>query len=173
MFIMKLVGCILIFCSTSGIGFLYAKEFEHRQEDLNSLKTMALQLRGEIRYAMTALPEAVEHIAKRHDGRLQPFLFEISKKLSERSGESMLQIWSACEEKLSVTSLTKQDKLFLHQLGESLGYLDKEMQLATIDLFLTQVEQTLKELETIGKEKKRLYKSFGILTCIFLVIIIL
>lgn len=170
---MKLAGCILILCSTSGIGFLYAKEVERRQEDLYEIKTIALQLRGEIRYAMTALPEALEHIAKRNGGRIRPFLLEICKKLSEYSGESMLHIWTACEEKLNVTSLTKKDKLSFHQLGESLGYLDKEMQLATIDLFLEQTEETLRELETVGREKKRLYKSLGILAGVFLVIIIL
>lgn len=173
MLFVKLAGCILILFSTSGIGFLYAGELVRRQEDLCALKTMAIHLRGEIRYAMTALPEAVEHVAKRHDGRLKPFLTEISKRLSERNGESMVQIWTDCEEKLKVTSLTKKDKLSLHQLGESLGYLDKEMQLATIDLFLSQTEEAIIELAKVAKERKRLYQSLGILSGAFLIILIL
>lgn len=170
---MKIAGCILILCSTTGIGFLYAGEIKKRQEDLYAMRNVALLLRGDIRYAMTALPEAFEHVAKRHNGRLKEFLTALSEQLNQRSGESMATIWTNCEAKLNNTALSKKDKQTLHQLGESLGYLDKEMQLGTIDLFISQTEEELEELMKVGKERTRLYKSLGILLGVFVVIIIL
>lgn len=170
---MKIVGCILIMCSTSGMGYLYAGEVKRRQEDLKATRSVALLLRGDIRYAQTPLPEAFENVAKRHEGRLLEFLCEVAARLKERNGLSFAEIWGQAESYLSDTSLTKKDKLLLHQLGESLGYLDKEMQLNTIDLFLSQTEESIAELSKEMVTRMRLYRSIGIMAGIFVVIIIL
>lgn len=170
---MKIIGCILILCSTSGMGHLYAGEIKRRQEDIRSCRRIALLLRGDIRYAQTPLPEAFENVAKRHEGRLSLFVQNLAEKLKERNGLSFAEIWGQAEESLNNTSLNKKDKELLHQLGESLGYLDKEMQINTIDSFLDQTEETIKELSNEMSSQMKLYKSIGIMTGIFVIILII
>ena len=57
--------------------------------------------------------------------------------------------------------------------GENLGYLDKEMQLATIDLYLATIETEIEEAVRTVKEKTYLYNSLGVMAGIFLTIILI
>ena len=170
----KITGCVLIISSSSGMGFLLANDIRRRMEDLKSAKTIALLLRGDIRYAHTALPEALENVAKRHEGRLSPFLKRVAKELHQYNGVSFTQVWKlAMEEELKNTSLSKGDKVSLLQFGEQLGYLDKDMQINHIDWYLSQVEEDMKEISSEAKDKMRLYKSLGVLFGILVTILIL
>lgn len=63
----KIIGCVFIISSCTGMGFLFASEIKRRIEDLKAAKSMAILLRGDIRYAQTALPEALENAARRHE----------------------------------------------------------------------------------------------------------
>lgn len=174
MIALKIVGCIFIISSCAGMGFLFASELKHRLEDLKSARSMAILLRGDIRYAQTALPEALENAAKRHEGRLAPFLKRVSSELKQYSGTSLKDIWKqAVKEELSHTSLSKKDKECLLQLGDQLGYLDKDMQMNTIDWYITQVDEIMKDITAESKQKMRLYQSLGVLFGLFVIILIL
>jgi stage III sporulation protein AB len=98
----------------------------------------------------------------------------VADKLNELGGVSFAAIWSESIGKgLENTSLSKKDLLNLVQFGENMGYLDKEMQLNTIDLYLTQIEEEIKELSKTVKEKTYMYNTLGILGGIFLTIVML
>lgn len=172
--LMKIVGCILVILSSTGIGFFFSNEIKCRIEDMKELRKLIVLLRGDIRYANTPLPEAINAIARREVGRFQKFLSGVSEKLNELSGSTFSEIWkSAVEKDLTDTSLTKKDKLHLIQFGDNLGYLDKEMQMNTLDLFITQMEDEIKELSKTVKEKSYLFNSLGIMAGIFITIIML
>lgn len=174
MIALKIVGCILIISSCAGTGFLLASELQRRLEDLKAAKSMAILLRGDIRYAQTALPEALENAARRHEGRLAPFLKRVSGELKQYSGTSLKEIWrKAVKEELSHTALSKKDKECLVQLGDHLGYLDKDMQMNTIDWYITQVDEIMKDITAESKQKMRLYQSLGVLFGLFVIILIL
>lgn len=174
MFVIKIIGCILIISSCTGMGCLFAGEIRRRLEDLKAAKSMAMLLRGDIRYAQTALPEALENAARRHEGRLAPFLKRVSNELKQYSGTSLKEIWKrAIKEELVQTSLTKKDKECLLQLGDQLGYLDKDMQMNTIDWYILQVEEIMKDISAGATQKIRLYQSLGVLFGLFVVILIL
>lgn len=174
MFALKVVGCILIIGSCTGMGCLFGSEIKRRMEDLKAAKSVAILLRGDIRYAQTALPEALENAAKRHEGRMAPFLKRVSGELKQYSGTSLKEIWvRAVNEELKNTSFTKKDRECLMQLGEQLGYLDKNMQMNTIDLYITQVEELMKDISSDAKQKIHLYQSLGVLFGIFVIILIL
>lgn len=169
----KITGCVLIISSSSGMGFLLANDIRKRLEDLRSAKTIALLLRGDIRYAHTALPEALENVARRHDGRMSPFLKRVARELHKYNGLSFTEIWKqAMEEELRNTSLSKKDKVSLLQFGEQLGYLDKDMQINHIDWYIAQLDDDMKEITSEAKDKMRLYKSLGVLFGILVTILL-
>ncbi|MDD5937021.1 MAG: stage III sporulation protein AB [Clostridiales bacterium] len=169
----KITGCVLIISSSSGMGFLLANDIRKRLEDLRSAKTIALLLRGDIRYAHTALPEALENVARRHDGRMSPFLKRVARELHKYNGLSFTEIWKqAMEEELKNTSLSKKDKVSLLQFGEQLGYLDKDMQINHIDWYIAQLDDDMKEITSEAKDKMRLYKSLGVLFGILVTILL-
>jgi stage III sporulation protein AB len=174
MLITKMIGCILVILSSAGMGFFFSNEVKCRIEDLKELRKLIVLLRGDIRFGNTPLPEAVSAIARRHKGYYAPFFTKVSTRLNELSGITFQDIWKdAVENELNDTALSKKDKLQLLQFGENLGYLDKDMQMNTLELFLSQLEDEINELSKTVKEKAYLYNSLGIMAGIFVSIIML
>jgi len=172
--ITKVVGCILIILSSTLMGFYCSNELKTRINDIKELRKLVVLLRGDIRYGNTPLPEAICAIARRHEGSLKGFFTKVAERLSEHSGNTFSQIWKeAVDKELNQTSLNKKDKSNLIQFGENLGYLDKEMQMNTLDLFLTQIEEEISELSKTAKEKSYLYNTLGIMAGIFISIILI
>lgn len=170
----KILGCILVITSSAGIGFFFSNEMKYRIEDLKELRKLIVLLRGDIRYANTPLPEAISMISRRHTGCFVQFLNNVSGKSNELSGITFSSIWKeAVENTLNETSLNKKDKSYLIQFGESLGYLDKDMQMNTLDMYINQLEDEINELNKSVKEKTYLYNSLGIMAGIFISIIMM
>lgn len=170
----KIVGAILVIFSSSAMGLYLSNELKTRIVDLKELKKILLLLRGDIQYANTPLPEAVQALSRRHDGKFKGFLENISQRLLKLRGESFGVIWKEGVEKdLTHTSFSKEDYALLNQLGENLGYLDKNMQIGTLDLYLEQIEETINSLSQSVKDKTYLYNSLGIMGGIFITIILL
>jgi stage III sporulation protein AB len=156
------------------MGFYCGNELKSRINDIKELRKLMVLLRGDIRYGNTPLPEAICAIARRHEGSFKAFLEKVSARLNENLGYTFSQVWKeAVEAELLSTSLNKKDKLGLIQFGENLGYLDKEMQMNTLELFLTQMEDEIIELSKTAKEKSYLYSTLGIMAGIFVTIILI
>ncbi len=173
MLLIKLIGCVLVIISTTGMGLFFSGELKSRLEDLKELKKIIILLRGDIRYARTPLPEAIGSIGRRHEGSYKTFLENVSLSLHELSGQTFAQVWKrAVEEDLQETSLVKKDKLDLIQFGENIGYLDKDMQMNTLDLYITQLEAEIIELTGNLKEKTYLYNTLGLMAGIFISIVL-
>lgn len=174
MFIIKIIGCILILTSSAGMGLYFSSELKNRIKDLKDLKKIIFLLRGDIRYANTPLPEAVQALSLRHEGKYKKFLCNISERLNEMGGITFCTIWKeAVYSELGDTSLSKKDITGLVQFGENLGYLDKDMQINTIDLYISQIEEEIKDLSHNVKQKSYLYNSLGVLGGIFITIVML
>jgi stage III sporulation protein AB len=172
--IMKIIGCIMVIASSAGMGFYFSSEMKERIDDLKELRKLIGLLRGDIRYAATPLPEAISALNRRHNGRFHQFLEYVSTKLNELSGQTFTLIWrTGVEKMLGNTSVNKKDKLQLAQLGENLGYLDKDMQVNTLDLYITQLEEEITDLSKTVKEKAYLYNTLGIMAGIFITIIMI
>lgn len=174
MMVLKIIGCILVTTSSAAMGFFFSSEMKSRIEDLKELRKLIVLLRGDIRYANTPLPEAVSSIARRHRGNYSAFFQNVSEKLHELSGQTFSAIWKeAVQSQLADSALTKKDRLHLTQFGENLGYLDKEMQINTLDLYITQLEDEITDQSKTIKEKVYLYNSIGIMAGIFITIIMI
>lgn len=172
--ITKVVGCILVILSSTLMGFYCSNQLKCRIDNLQDIRKLIVLLRGDIRYSSTPLPEAISSIAIRHEGSFKGFFTKVSERLSEYGGNTFAQVWKeAVEEELLETYLNKKDKLQLIQFGENLGYLDKEMQINTLELFIAQVEEEINMLSKTAKEKVYLYNSLGIMAGIFVSIILL
>ncbi len=174
MLFMKIIGCVMVIGSSTGIGFFFSNEMKCRLDNLKELRKMVGLLRGDIRYAKTPLPEAIASITRRHQGSFSNFFNSVSEKLRELSGQTFADIWKeAVGKELVDTALSKKDKQHLIQFGENLGYLDKEMQMNVIDLFQSQLEEEIKEMTKTMKEKSYLFNSLGVMAGVFIVIVML
>ena len=169
----KGIGALLILASAAGIGVSFGNDLKGRCMELRMLKQMIYMLRGEIKYTKTPLPEAFASIAVRMREPFGSFLEELAEQMGHPGKGSFGELWQErIKTRLSGTHLKREDKEQLGGLGEVLGYLDLEMQLSSIDLYLEQLELGIREAQEAARTKQKLYQSLGVAGGIFLVILL-
>lgn len=168
----KIIGSILIVAASSGIGILKGMELQGHLKDLQCLKRMILMLRSEIKYTKAPLGEAFFRIGRRIKGSFGTWLLALAEQLEKKEGGTFGQLWEqSVEGGLSETKLKKTDLGQLKAFGMNMGYLDEEMQLGTIDLYLEQLNEEIKRTRESLGTKKRLCSCLGVMGGIFLVIV--
>jgi stage III sporulation protein AB len=173
----RILGAFLVIGSSTGIGIYFGNSIKDRLEKLRMIKQQMMIIRGDISYGNTCLPEVMEAVGdrlSRENGcpEFAAFYQQVSLELKEKKGIPFQQIWEkAVEENLGKTTLQEQDLQLLSSLGSQLGYLDRTMQLKTIDLFLERLEEELAPQVQKAGEKMRLCKTLGLMAGIFLVVV--
>lgn len=171
---LKAAGCILILAASAGFGFLSGRELKQRLEELKYLKKLLLILRGEIKYTKAPFPEAFRNISKRCKMPFSDFFKNLGEELDKLSGKGFPEIWKErIELDLKELKLNQADRMQLNRLGEQFGYLDGEMQINTIDLYMEQLETEIKTAEKETAGKVRLFNCLGIMGGIFVLLIII
>lgn len=168
---LKLLGAFLVIVFSTGYGFTMGVEVKQRLAELRMLKKVVLMLRGEINYAKAPLPEAFQNIGGRLKEPFQSWCRKISEELFALSGKDFLEIWEFhIRSDLGQSKLNKEDLKLLSQLGEQIGYLDVQMQLNNIDLYVEQLETEIRAAEAESAKKVRIYQCLGTMAGILFVI---
>lgn len=170
----KMVGCILIITACSGIGYLKGLDIQKHLTEIKTLRQLFLMLRSEIKYKKAPLGEAFWNIGRRMEGKYEEWLIELSEKLEEKSGSTFMEIWAdTIENNLKDTNLNQTDLKNLKELGLHMGYLDGEMQIGTIGLFLEQLEIEIQRMRENIVTQRRICNCLGVMGGIFLSIILI
>lgn len=150
------------------------RSWRRRCEQLEKMRQSLIILHGEIRYAGAELPEAIEQAAGRLETPFSEFYFYLAEKMRQMEGKSLKILWQTGMEKyLKNTYLTKDDRQIFLNLGGKLGYLDREMQLSSIESGLTQLSECIEELQKSMVQKQKLSVSLGLLSGFFLMVLLI
>lgn len=169
----KIIGIVLIIVSGTGIGFKASENLVIQNDRLKKMKKLITILRGEIKYNNSYIGQALVAVSSKVSSPYQEFLLHVSKKLEDYSGRTMSDIWKeGVEETLSDSCLSHAQLSKFKDLGDTLGFLDKEMQLSTFDLFLEQLDIEINENNTKLKDNCKLYKCLGVMGGILVVLLI-
>ena len=134
---LKIMGALMILASATGIGVSCSMDLKKYCMELRLLKQLLYMLRGEIKYTKTPLAEAFERIAVRLPEPFSTFLRQTAQEMENLDGRTFGELWrEQIRTGLPGTHLKKDDKEQLGALGEVLGYLDLEMQVSSIELYL-------------------------------------
>ena len=170
----KIFGALLVILSCSTIGVYFSSLVRGRVTDLRAMKKNITILRGDIKYGNTTLPEAIGALSRRNVDNFKDFFAGIEQDLLSSSGLSFQKIWEeGTKNYMKNTYMNQQDREQINHLGENLGYLDKEMQLKTIDLYIEQLDHELQDSIATMKEKTRLYNMLGILYGLYLTVVLI
>ncbi|MCI5623272.1 MULTISPECIES: stage III sporulation protein AB [Anaerostipes] len=170
----KIIGACMIIASGISFGFIKAAKEQKKLEQGIALKRMLYLLQGEIRYGFTPLPEAIRAISKKTVQEFAPFLQNAADRMDTHSEDSFASIWkNSMEENLSPIILEKSFMEPILTMGETIGYLDKEMQLKTISFAIEQVEDIILQIKEQVIRNCKMYRSFGISFSLLIVIILL
>lgn len=172
--LIRICGIIVVMLACCGLGFRMSYELVYRIEDLQQIKRVMVMLRGEIKYASTPLTEALFSISTKVPSPWREFLQEMTKKMEECGGKTLTAIFQTMMEKhLAKTSLQQKDISQFAEFGANLGYLDKEMQLNSIDLYMEGLDRQIKEAEEKVEKRGRLYRYLGMAVGVLILLIIL
>jgi len=170
--LLKIVGAILVVAATTGIGVTAGRDLKVRLDNLRYIKKLMLMLRGEIKYLKAPLGEAFFNVGNRAKAPFCEFFNKIALEIESLESESFYVIWCKyIDEELNKIQLNKRDCLTLKRVGEHLGYMDKEMQLGMIDLYVEQLEEEIIISKDSMQEKIRIYNCLGVVAGIFAVLI--
>ena len=132
-----------------------------------------LILQGEMEYGHTPLMEACEEVSVRIGGIVGSFFSQIAKKLNTHEG-ALETIWCQTARKvLTKSQMEKEEREEWEKLGGTLGYLDLEMQVSTIQIYVRRLKLRMEQTEKESHERLRMYPVIGafsgVLICLLLV----
>ena len=171
---MRIIALCVMTGSCVGLGFSKSLALSRRLAQLKTLKRIEMFLHGEISCARTPLPDAFWNIAGKVEEPFREFLREVSEDLNRYDGSSFGEVFAANVEcHLRDTKLSKEDRNRFSELGQSMGYLDKAMQLANLEAYGRELDMTIEELTKGLPVRKKLCQSLGIMGGLFLAILFL
>lgn len=172
--IVRIIGSVCLVGGMALGGILTADHFRGRLEELSKISRIFMMLRGEVEYHGLVLPEAIRSVGTRMEGGLQEVLMEIAEKMEDGSGQPFGVIWkTSLTMYFSYSNLNKEDKKLLLTMGNHLGYLDKRMQTASIDLFLEEWKAEIDHSRKRLPGQCRIANCLGIVSGLLLMVIII
>lgn len=171
---MRVLGAAATVIACTALGAGAVLRMRERKCLLERMRRMIVHLRGEIMYANVTLETAFWRTGKREEGKLSELFCSVARRLENEAGENFAEMWrEEAETILKDTSLKRQDMEQLVCFGKSLGYLDRDMQERVIRFYLEDLELAIENIRREEPEKSRLFFGLGILSGLFLTVILL
>ena len=165
---LKGIGCLLIICACSGIGFTKSKELQNHLYTLEELKKLFCLLRSELQYTHAPFAEVFSKISTKTSTPYKEWLSKLSHRLSEKTQGTFWEIWCLSINEDLIEANLKEDELEdLKNVGKNMEYIE------SLDLFIEQMEYQIKHTREAYRSKRKLCQSMGIMGGIFLVILLL
>ena len=148
-----------------------SNELGRRKKMMEMILRMIILLRGEIRYGNKSLYDAFTGASGKLEGKYREFFILTAQKMKEKTGDSFGTIFRESAGKcLNLDCLSQEERDRFYSLGDQLGYLGLDMQLKQMDLMEKETEYAIRELRKDFCEKRKLYRSMGILGGIFVAV---
>jgi len=170
---LKIIGGVLI-CTSLGLGgVIKAICEEQKLEVLNEYEKSLNLLKGEIKFSISSLPEAIYSVAKRTSGPVSEFYNSISEEIMRQPDIVINKIWE--RETINILKEPLQDNSLIeliNELGSQLGHLDVEMQERSIELNLSRLQELQAKVREDIIKKSKLYKTMGIALGVLITIVL-
>ncbi len=174
LFCMKAAGSICVMISGSGLGWVYGNIIERRYKELNDLRRSFQIIYGDISYGATSFGEILHHVQEYSLPAYGEMFRYMEEEMKKKNKRKFATIW---EEGIGLYRnkfyLGNRDIMELKQVGQNIGNVHKEQQLALLQLYMDKLQNSLKELEGEKNQKIKLCRMLGTLGSIFVIVILL
>ena len=170
---LQIIGSSLIVVSTTLIGWSLVAHMKKRIRELYELQYYILMLEGEIQCANQDLYHCFQNISHHASGCWKNFFSDVLKEMEGEKKKEFREIWEDAMKKIcNKTALTAEQQREWKCLGNNLGYLDQEMQIAWLDICEKKMERFEEKEREKFQERAKLYQSIGIMSGLFMVILL-
>ena len=171
----KIIGAIILIGSSIFAGSVLASRVKLRVEELIYLKKLLVMFRGELEYKNAMLPEAFLAVGNRAKAPYDNVFCQLAKATEDNCTITMARVFenvlSSCLK--GNTYLKNEDLHKLYELGDTLGYQNKTMQLSNVDLYLDRLNVQIQEEREKMNDTVKVYRTISAMTGIFVAIILL
>ena len=170
---MKVAGALLILGTTTIWGIKKAEKYKSKLEHMKYLQRILTLIQSEIRYSRSFMGEIFGGVGQNAKEPYRSWLLHMSKRLEEFTGESFEHIWrSSIDKYLNVLELPTDEMDRFKVLGNQLGFSDIQVQMRLIDLYQEQLERTIGEMQEQMQTKVRLCHCMGVMSGLFIAVLL-
>ena len=158
---LKIAGCILIFASCCGAGFIKAASYRARRAELENTLELVRLLGMEICYRKDSLKKTFETVSSRKECWFASILSECGKMMGEHV--PLTQAWnSSLKELESRCPLAEKDIEILGDMSMGLGRSDAGSQKDLLTPAIARLEENVREAKEQELSQGRMYRGLGI-----------
>ncbi|KOA20948.1 stage III sporulation protein SpoAB [Clostridium homopropionicum DSM 5847] len=171
---LKILGCALVLIGSTLMGFILGENLKKRFQQLKEIEQALYQLKSEIIYTHSTLPEIFENVSSKSNKPINKLFKDISELLYENKVENVFQAFTkALDMNKNILNLKEADNEILLDLSKSLGQSDIEGQNNIISLTINKLENQLEGAEEVMKNNIKMYRymgfSFGAIVVIMII----
>lgn len=171
---LKLTGGILTILAGSLLGGCLAWEQDRICQEMRYLQGLMLRLRGELWYSRMMLSDIFRKLAGEMKEPYDRWLSEMTDRMCRKDGGNLVEIWSQeVGTHLTGNMIPEEERRRLMELGGFLGHADIEMQIRYLDCYLEELADAIKKRRSMLGEKKKLYRSLGVIGGILIAVMLI
>ena len=169
----KGLGSCLILIASIGCGIGYNRRLHLRLGQHRQLLQLMMLLQGEIEYQCNILPEAFLICGRQLQGICGEWFLETGNRLNAMEGLAFHEIWQQQIQELKLKTVLGIGTIQgLERLGGQLSYPDKDTQLSAIQWYCQRLKQEEEQLLSELPGKLKLGAMLGVLSGMFLVLLL-
>ncbi|MCL2753006.1 MAG: stage III sporulation protein AB [Defluviitaleaceae bacterium] len=169
--ILQIAGGVIIITATTLLGLHFGSMGAKRTKDLMEMKKSLIMLKSQIDFAVYTMPQAFLHIANKTEQPISDFYAGLANKLE--NGISVEVAWQESVDDFYKSHLHKEDTQNIAMLGTTLGAMDAGVQISSIDMLITTIDDTLAKLNTQNPKDAKMYRGLGIISGLLITIVLL
>lgn len=168
----KMLGAVLIITAATLAGWIQAKQYASRPNQIRKLILALRRLQTEIMYGFTPLPDALERIGGQSGEPIRS-IFRSAAESMKPGGNRTAQesLHAAVESGWRHTAMKAAEKDVLLQLSYTLGTSDRNDQLGHLETAVRQLESEEAAAREDQARYEKMFKSLGLLCGAFIVIL--
>ena len=167
----KFVASACVMTGALGFGWSLCSEISNQIWHLKQQKQILLYISGEIIYLHRPMEEIFDMISTKAESPYDQFLKEVSQRMKERNGKSLISIWN--ESIQSTVGLIQTGRDYLIKMGDCFAYEGEQLQVQALGLVETELDSEIDRLTQKKNENSRLIKALSTLTGILCIILFL
>ncbi|MCP8616826.1 stage III sporulation protein SpoIIIAB [Salirhabdus salicampi] len=170
---MKWIGVLLLLCATTYVGFDISKRLSDRPRQIRQLKNALQVLEAEIVYGQSPIQQVFGRLSTQLPKPLNGLFAHLYQQLNQHQF-TLYDVWRKSLDKFwPHFAMKNPEKEIMDQFGQTLGQHDFTQQRKHIYLALSHLDRELENAEDESRRYGKMAKSLGLLTGLFLVLLLI
>lgn len=164
---------ILIFMTSTSLGFFYGRKYSKRVENLIALQQGIRILQSEIIIFSNPLPEALINTSNKVNKQISKIFLIIRDSLIKNHSGDIFSSFIMSETHLEELFLKKEDIDLFLSLGKMIGKTNRTDQERQFNYILKELEDLIAEAKEERRKNEKMYRSLGLLLGLGIIIILI